>query len=111
MVLLPARSLPESFERAALRHRFLTMVVTPYVLIATVAKPMHTLLTAAAAVGRNKSAILRAIKAGKIPVSQAGNGEMQIDPADLHRIYPPLRTNGAQQQQLYQSPLLLPLAK
>ena len=87
------------------------MVVTPYVLIATVAKPMHTLLTAAAAVGRNKSAILRAIKAGKIPVSQAENGEMQIDPADLHRIYPPLRTNGAQQQQLYQSPLLLPLAK
>ena len=49
----PGSELTESFERAALRHRFLTMVVTPYVLIATVAKPMHTLLTAAAAVGRN----------------------------------------------------------
>ncbi len=32
---------------------------------------MHTLATAAAAVGRNKTAILRAIKAGKIPISQA----------------------------------------
>jgi hypothetical protein len=34
---------------------------------------MHTLATAAAAVGRNKTAI----------------GEWQIDPAELHRIYPP----------------------
>jgi len=43
---------------------------------------MHTLETAAAAVGRNKNAILRAIEAGKIPVAQAENGEIQIDPAD-----------------------------
>ena len=71
---------------------------------------MHTLATAAAAVGRNKTAILRAIKAGKIPASQAENGEMQIDPADLHRIYPPLRTND-KQHQVYQSPLLMPLAE
>ena len=71
---------------------------------------MHTLATAAAAVGRNKTAILRAIKAGKISVAQAENGEMQIDPADLHRIYPPLRSNDTQQQ-VYQSPLLMPLAK
>ncbi|HET7382523.1 MAG TPA: hypothetical protein VFJ59_08060 [Pseudolabrys sp.] len=71
---------------------------------------MHTLATAAAAVGRNKTAILRAIKAGKIPASQAENGEMQIDPADLHRIYPPLRTNDTQHQ-VYQSPLLMPLAE
>jgi hypothetical protein len=46
---------------------------------------MHTLVTAAAAVGRNKTAILRAINAGKIPVSRADDGEIQIDPADLHR--------------------------
>ena len=72
---------------------------------------MYTLATAAAAVGRNKTAILRAIKSGKIPVSQAENGKMQIDPADLHRIYPPLRTNDTQQHQLYQSPLLMPLGK
>jgi hypothetical protein len=53
---------------------------------------MHTLATAAA-VGRNKTAILRAINFGKIPISRADDGEILIDPADLHRIYPPLRTN------------------
>ena len=68
---------------------------------------MHTLETAAAAVGRNKNALLRAIKAGKIPSTQNDAGEMQIDPADLHRIYPPLRTNDSQQR-VYQSPLLMP---
>ena len=50
---------------------------------------MYTLATAAAAVGRNKTAILRAIKAGKISVTKYENGEWQIDPAELHRIYPP----------------------
>lgn len=70
---------------------------------------MHTLETAAAAVGRNKNAILRAIQSGKLPVSQTENGEMQIDPADLHRIYPPLRADGVQQQAVYQSPLLMPV--
>ena len=53
---------------------------------------MYNLATAAAAVGRNKNAILRAIEAGKIPATRDANGEVQIDPADLHRIYPPLRT-------------------
>jgi len=70
---------------------------------------MHTLESAAAAVGRNKTAILRAIQSGRLPVSQTENGEVQIDPADLHRIYPPLRTNGVQPQAVYQSPLLMPV--
>ena len=70
---------------------------------------MYNLATAAATVGRNKNAILRAIKAGKIPASEDANGEMQIDPADLHRIYPPLRTDDTQQQRVYQSPLLMPV--
>jgi len=70
---------------------------------------MYNLATAAAAVGRNKNAILRAIKAGKIPASPDENGDMQIDPAELHRVYPPLRTGETQQQRLYQSPLLTPV--
>jgi hypothetical protein len=71
---------------------------------------MYNLATAAAAVGRNKNAILRAIQTGKIPANQDANGEIQIDPADLHRIYPPLRTSETQQQQrMYQSPLLMPV--
>ena len=53
---------------------------------------MYTIATAAAAVGRNKTAILRAIKAGKISVEKDEKGEWQIDPAELRRIYPPLRS-------------------
>jgi hypothetical protein len=71
---------------------------------------MHTIATAAAAVGRNKTAILRAIKAGKISVAKDENGEWQIDPAELRRIYPPLRSGGKDMQPpLHQSPLLTPV--
>jgi len=73
---------------------------------------MYTIATAAAAVGRNKTAILRAIENGRIPVAKDENGEVQIDPAELHRIYPPLR-NGAKGDvthvPLHQSPLLTPV--
>lgn len=74
---------------------------------------MYTIATAAAAVGRNKTAILRAIEAGKISDSKDENGEWQIDPAELHRIYPPLRSTSMRdddmQPRLYQSPLLTPV--
>ena len=72
---------------------------------------MHTLATAAAAVGRNKTAILRAINAGRIPVSRADDGEILIDASDLHRIYPPLRTNGTRHEVYQSHPLLIPLGK
>ncbi len=71
---------------------------------------MYSIATAAAVVGRSKTAIMRAIDAGKIPVSQADNGEIQIDPADLHRVYPPLRTDGAKHLANL-SPLLIPVGK
>ena len=74
---------------------------------------MYTIATAAAAIGRNKSAILRAIETGKISVVKDENGEWQIDPAELHRIYPPLRSasllGSNMQPQLHQSPLLTPV--
>lgn len=73
---------------------------------------MYNIATAAAAVGRNKNAILRAINAGKISVTKDANGEVQIDPAELHRIYPPLRSadlHGNEQLRLHQSPLLTPV--
>ena len=41
---------------------------------------MYTIATAAAAVGRNKIAILRAIKSGKVSAAKDENGEWQIDP-------------------------------
>jgi len=67
---------------------------------------MYTIATAAAIVGRNKTAIMRAIDAGKLPVFHTESGEAQIDPADLHRIYPPLRKDAARPA-LNQSPLLI----
>ena len=72
---------------------------------------MYTIATAAAAVGRNKTAILRAINGGKLSAAQDENGEWQIDPAELHRIYPPLRNASmrANEIQLHQSPLLTPV--
>jgi hypothetical protein len=74
---------------------------------------MYTIATAAAAVGRNKTAILRAIEAGKISAAKDEHGEWQIDPADLHRIYPPLQSASMRandiQSQLHQSPLLTPV--
>jgi hypothetical protein len=73
---------------------------------------MYTIATAAAAIGRNKTAILRAIKAG-ISVAKDENGEWQIDPTELHRIYPPLRSASIQgsntELHLHQSPLLTPV--
>lgn len=53
---------------------------------------MYTVATAAAAVGRNKNAILRAIDSGKILAAKDENDEWQIDPSELHQIYPPLRS-------------------
>jgi hypothetical protein len=91
-------------------HHLLTSAVPIYRPLGTGSRDaMYNLATAAAAVGRNKNAILRAIQTGKISVTQDANGEIQIDPADLHRIYPPLRTSETQQQRMYQSPLLMPV--
>ena len=53
---------------------------------------MYTLATAAAAVGRNKNAILRAINAGKISAAKDKNDGWQIEPSELYRVYPPLRS-------------------
>jgi hypothetical protein len=74
---------------------------------------MYTIATAAAAVGRNKTAILRAIKTGKISAAEDENGDVQIDPAELHRVYPPLRSASMRESdmppRLHQSPLLTPV--
>jgi hypothetical protein len=73
---------------------------------------MYTVATAAAAVGRNKTAILRAIENGKISAARDEKGEFQIDPAELYRIYPPLRSATQASEphlRLHQSPLLTPV--
>jgi hypothetical protein len=60
-----------------------------------VRNPMrYTLGTAAKATGKAKSTILRAIKSGTISAAKAHDGSYEIEPSELHRVFPP---NGAQQ--------------
>ena len=51
---------------------------------------MYNLATAAAATGINRSTVLRAIKAGWLSAQRDETGGWQIDPAELHRVFPPL---------------------
>jgi hypothetical protein len=57
----------------------------------------YTLGTAAHACGLNKSTVLRAIKAGKISATRDEHSQWQIDPAEMHRVYPPVASNDAEQ--------------
>lgn len=49
----------------------------------------YSLVEAARAVGKNKTTIQRAIKSGKISASKKDSGAYEIDPAELHRVFPP----------------------
>jgi hypothetical protein len=50
----------------------------------------YSLQQAATATGLNKSTVLRAIKAGKISATRNESGEWQVEPVELHRVYPPV---------------------
>ena len=49
----------------------------------------YTLGEAARATGMSKAAISRAIKNGTLSAARKDNGSYEIDPAELHRVYPP----------------------
>jgi predicted site-specific integrase-resolvase len=64
----------------------------------------YTLSEAAAATGKNKATIQRAIKSGKISAPKGESGSYEIDPSELHRVFQPVAQidnetirNGAQQ--------------
>jgi excisionase family DNA binding protein len=50
----------------------------------------YTLQEASEATGLNRSTIFRAIRAGKLSATRNEQGTWQIEPAELHRVYPPL---------------------
>lgn len=54
---------------------------------------MYTLGQAEKATGRRKSTILNAINKGRISAKKDEQGHWQIDPAELHRVYPPDSSN------------------
>ena len=49
----------------------------------------YTLGDAAKAAGKSKTTLHRAIKSGKISANKAEDGSYSIDPAELHRVFPP----------------------
>ena len=60
----------------------------------------YSLQQAADAAGVNKSTVFRAVKAGKVSASRSEHGQWLIEPAELHRVYPPAvagngKVNGA----------------
>ena len=50
----------------------------------------YTLGQAAKATGKQKSTILEAVRKGRISAAKDDLGRYQIDPAELHRVYPPI---------------------
>jgi predicted site-specific integrase-resolvase len=57
----------------------------------------YTLSEAASATGKNKATIQRAIKSGKISAPKGESGSYEIDPSELHRVFPPVAQHVAQQ--------------
>jgi hypothetical protein len=65
---------------------------------------MYTSLgQAAKAAGVSRSAILRAIRAHRISASKTDTGDWQIDPAELHRVFPPTTTAPEQHETALQA--------
>jgi len=52
----------------------------------------YSLSEAASATGKNKTTIQRAIKNGKISASKGDSGAYEIDPSELHRVFPLIAT-------------------
>lgn len=57
----------------------------------------YTLSEAASATGKNKATIQRAIKSGKISAAKGESGSYEIDPSELHRVFPPVAQRAAHQ--------------
>ena len=53
----------------------------------------YTLTEAATATGMSRSTIFRAIKAGRISATRTEGGNFEIEPAELHRVFPPAETH------------------
>lgn len=54
---------------------------------------VYTLGDAAKATGKSKATISKAIKSGRISAIKDETGTFQIDPAELHRVYPATVSN------------------
>ena len=55
---------------------------------------MLSLSEAARESGQSKSTIWRAVSSGRLPATRTYTGDYQIDPAELHRVFPPRASDG-----------------
>jgi hypothetical protein len=61
---------------------------------------MYTLGQAAKAAGISKAWLSKSIQKGKVSANKDESGRYQIDPAELHRVFPPVNTvNGNSEQE------------
>ncbi len=51
---------------------------------------------AAAATGLNRSTIYRAWKSGRMSATRTDTGQIEVDPAELFRVFPPIAAQEAQ---------------
>jgi hypothetical protein len=63
----------------------------------------YTLGQAAKATGKSKPTIQRAIKSGLISATKGEDGSYEIDPSELHRVFPPVTGTGNADQAVKQS--------
>ena len=59
----------------------------------------YTLGQAAKATGLSKPTLSEAIKKGKISARKNESGSFEIDPAELHRVYPPVSSPASEDEQ------------
>lgn len=67
----------------------------------------YSLSEAAKATGKNKTTIQRAIKNGKISAIKGVGGSYEVDPSELHRVFPPTvaqRTQSNNMQRVKSTP-------
>ena len=71
----------------------------------------YTLGTAAKATGKDRATISRAIRKGKVSAKKDENGQWNIDPAELHRVYPPVKQDNRDNATPRNSELLLEITE
>ncbi len=60
---------------------------------------------AAAATGVNRSTIYRAWKSGRMSATRLETGQIEVDPAELYRVFPPIAATEAQTNAMHHSAL------
>jgi excisionase family DNA binding protein len=71
----------------------------------------YTIGQAAKATGRSKPTISRAIKSHKISATKQEDGSFLIDPAELHRVFPPVTSSNNDNPNLKRSETPIPQAQ